>query len=219
MASGLIASCWSRFANASARTGASPSAWSGWRCVRKIVRIVSDWIPASASRRAVPMPQSIRYGRPSTISSVAGSERSARSGGPPAVPSMRISVSWCCGGDDCGVARCAAANWEAAATHHAAMTSARPRPIIILSLHPDRHTNTKLVLTARLSYLELEGPAVLGCELDIPRLAHAHDQMRGPRTLHARRQIEPVLGDEPPADQHRVVRDLRNAVRTRRQVK
>lgn len=45
----------------------------------------------------VPMPQSTRYSRPSTISTVDGSDRSSCKGGPPLVPRKRISVSLRCG--------------------------------------------------------------------------------------------------------------------------
>src|SRR6185437_10488971 len=54
--------------------------------------MLSEAMPAFNMRCMVPMPQSIRYERPSTMSRVEGSERSRRKGGPPAVPRNRISV-------------------------------------------------------------------------------------------------------------------------------
>src|SRR6185437_12373578 len=217
MASGLIASCWSRFANASAITGASPSAWSGWRCVRKIAPIVSDATPACASRRAVPMPQSIRYGRPSTISSVAGSDRSARSGGPPAVPSIRICVS-CCPATDLGAAGCAEIGSGAPMTHDAMRTRAPRRAIMSRSLHPNWNAQPKLVRSARFSEFELQRTSPLGRVLDVPRLTHPDDLVCGPRGLRLYWQVEAILGDEPPADEHGITRDLRDAVRSCREV-
>src|SRR6185437_9318516 len=73
-------------------TSARPKTWSPCRWVKKIVLTCSDLMPALSIRRMVPMPQSIRYGRPSTRSRVEGSDRSRRNGGPPAVPRKRISV-------------------------------------------------------------------------------------------------------------------------------
>ena len=58
----------------------------------KIVPMSSDRMPALTVRRTVPIPQSIRYRRPSTIRRLEGSERSLRRGGPPAVPRKRICV-------------------------------------------------------------------------------------------------------------------------------